>query len=98
MQQRQVNRMTISIIKLTIADLDSVDDLMKRHSSTLGFLPNEALRYYLEKENTLGAKTDDGKLIGYLLHAAKPAISVLLNCAWRKTSMGEGLQDSLLMN
>ncbi|MDE0156902.1 MAG: GNAT family N-acetyltransferase [Gammaproteobacteria bacterium] len=64
--------MTISIRKLTIADLNAVDELMKRHSRTLGFLPREALRNYLEKENTFGAKTNDGKLIGYLLQAAHP--------------------------
>lgn len=64
--------MTISIRKLTIADLNAVDDLMKRHSNTLGFLPKEALRSYLEAGNTLGAKSDDGKLIGYLLHGTYP--------------------------
>ena len=64
--------MTISISKLTIAELDAVDELMKRHSNTLGFLPKEALRSYLAAGNTLGAKSDDGKLIGYLLHATNP--------------------------
>ena len=64
--------MTISIRKLTIVDLDAVDKLMKYNSKTLGFLPKEALRDYLEKGYTLGAKNDDGKLIGYLLHAANP--------------------------
>ena len=43
---------------------------MKRHSGTLGFLPKEALRNYLGKEGVLGAKIDDGQLIGYLLYAA----------------------------
>ena len=88
--------MTISIIKLTIADLDSVDDLMKRHSSTLGFLPKEALRNYLEKENTLGAKTDDGKLIGYLLHAAKPDYFRIAQLCVAEDFNGRGVARQLI--
>ena len=41
---------------LTIADLDAVDELMKRYSSTLGFLPRAALEDYLQKPWVLGAK------------------------------------------
>ena len=88
--------MTISIIKLTIADLDPVDDLMKRHSSTLGFLPKEALRNYLEKENTLGAKTDDGKLIGYLLHAAKPDYFRIAQLCVAEDFNGRGVARQLI--
>ena len=42
---------------------------MKRHSRTLGFLPLRALRDYLDKGDVLGAKTNDNKLVGYLLYA-----------------------------
>ena len=42
---------------------------MKRHSQTLGFLPLRALRDYIDKEGVIGAKTDDGQLVGYLLYA-----------------------------
>ena len=45
---------TISV--LTIADLDAVDELMKRYGSTLGFLPRAALEDYLQKDGVLGAK------------------------------------------
>ena len=83
--------MTISIRKLTIADLDSMDELMKRHSSTLGFLPREALRNYLETENTLGAKTDDGKLIGYLLHAANPDYFRIAQLCVAEDFKGQGI-------
>ena len=62
--------MAVTISKLAGADLEAVDELMKRHSGTLGFLPKEALRNYLEKEGVLGAKTSDGQLVGYLLYAA----------------------------
>ena len=64
--------MSITISKLLSADLDAVDELMKRYSKTLGFLPLEALRDYFKKEGVLGAKTSDGQLSGYLLYAAYP--------------------------
>ena len=62
--------MKINISQLTSADLNAVDELMKRYSQWLGFLPREALQSYLEKGTVLGAKADDGQLIGYLLYAA----------------------------
>ncbi len=60
--------MSITISKLTPADLAGVDKLMKRNSRTLGFLPREALRDYLEKGGVWGAKNGDDQLIGYLLY------------------------------
>ena len=86
----------ITITKLTIADLDTVDELMKRHSRTLGFLPKEALRNYLEKENTLGAKTDDDKLIGYLLHAAKPDYFRIAQLCVAEDFNGRGVARQLI--
>ena len=66
--------MQTTVKQLTLADLDAVDDLMKRHRQTLGFLPKAALESYLRKEKggVWGAKTDTGQLIGYLLYAANP--------------------------
>ena len=64
--------MTSRIAKLTVQDLDTVDELMKRHTKWLGFLPREALRSYLTKGGVLGAKTEKGALIGYLLYAENP--------------------------
>lgn len=61
--------MKINISQLTPADLNAVDELMKRYSQWLGFLPREALQSYLEKGTVLGAMTDDGQLVGYLLYA-----------------------------
>ena len=57
------------VTKLTVADSDAVDALMMRNSSTLGFLPMEALLDYLEKGTVLGIKLENGELIGYLLYA-----------------------------
>ena len=59
---------TISQLKST--DIDAVDDLMKHNSNTLGFLTRETLlEGFIEKGGALGAKTDDGQLVGYLLYA-----------------------------
>ena len=62
--------MNITISKLTSAWLEAVDELMKRNSKTLGFLPREALQSYLEKNNVIGAISDDDELVGYLLFGA----------------------------
>ena len=64
--------MSITISKLTSADLDAVDELMKHYSKTLGFLPKPALLDYCKKEGVLGAKTSGGQLIGYLLYGNYP--------------------------
>ena len=88
--------MTIIITKLTPTDLDVVDKLMKRHSSTLGFLPREALHNYLERENTLGAKTDDGKLIGYLLHAVNPKYFRIAQLCVAEDFNGQGIARQLI--
>lgn len=60
--------MKIAISKLTTADFDAVDALMKRNSGTLGFLTREALlEGFIKKGGALGAKADNGQLVGYLL-------------------------------
>ena len=64
--------MNITISKLLPADIHEVDELMKRNSKTLGFLPMKALHDFFKREGVLGAKTSDGQLIGYLLYAAYP--------------------------
>lgn len=61
--------MKTTISKLTSQDLSVVDNLMKRYTKWLGFLPREALRDYLDRGGGLGAKTENGELIGYLLYA-----------------------------
>lgn len=61
--------MNIEVSRLNSDDLGAVDELMKRYSQWLGFLPRQALQNYLEKRTVLGAKTDDNQLVGYLLYA-----------------------------
>ena len=62
----------IAISPLTLSDADAVDDLMKRNSQTLGFLPRKALDEYIRQRTAIGAKAPSGQLAGYLLYAANP--------------------------
>ena len=62
--------MNITVSKLTSAWLAAVDELMKLNSKTLGFLPREALKDFLNKGGALGAIGDDGQLVGDLLYSS----------------------------
>ena len=67
--------MSIVISQLTLTDVDAVDELMKKNSRTLGFLPRKALESFLRgdgRERVLGARTDDRSLVGYMIYAAYP--------------------------
>ena len=93
--------MKIAISKLTAADLKAVDVLMKRNRGTLGFLPRKALlEGFLKKGGALGAKTDNGQLVGYLLfYGNNPnyfrivQLCVSENC--RKQGIAKRLLDAL---
>ena len=60
----------MKISKLTLSHLNDVDELMKRNSATLGFLPQEALKSHLEQGSVLGVITEESVLAGYLLYYA----------------------------
>ena len=62
--------MNTNISQLTAADFDGIDALMKRHSRTLGFLPQAVICDHLDKGSVLGARAGDGRLAGYLLYAS----------------------------
>ena len=64
--------MNMDISQLSATDLAGIDALMKRHSRTLGFLPEAVILDHINKGSVLGAKTDDGRLAGYLLYAHYP--------------------------
>ena len=85
---------TISV--LTIADLDAVDELMKRYGSTLGFLPRAALEDYLHKEGVLGAKAQDGGLVGYLMYAANRDRFRIAQLCVSEVRRGQGIARRLL--
>ena len=85
-----------TISKLTVADLDAVDELMKRYSGTIGFLPLTVLEDYLRKESVLGAKAPDGQLIGYLLYGAYPNRFRIVQLCVREDFRNKGLARNLL--
>ena len=91
--------MKVQISKLSSTDLDAVDVLMKRYNKTLGFLPMEALREHLQKEGVWGAKTSDGRLIGYLLYAAYPdyyrVVQLCVSEDFRNQGIAKRLVDTL---
>ncbi len=88
--------MTIRIEKLTVAELDAIDHLMKQNRHTLGFLPKEAIRSHLERGWSLGAKTENNELAGYLLYAAYPDSFRLVHLCVGASLRGQGLAKKLI--
>ena len=88
--------MTTTISRLSVVDLNAVDELMKRNSGTVGFLPLEALRYYLENEWVLGALTAEGYLAGYLLYAENRDRFRITQLCVAEDFRGQGLARELL--
>ena len=89
----------IDISPLTLSDADAVDDLMKRNSPTLGFLPRKALDEYIRQRTAIGAKAPSGALAGYLLYAANPfrfrVVHLCVDDAFRGHGVARGLIDAL---
>ena len=81
---------------LTADDLDSVDDLMKRDRQTLGFLPTEALTDYLQRGRVIGAKVEEGRLIGYLLYAPSHSSLRIVQLCVSAIFQGQGIARRLL--
>ncbi len=89
--------MKTTISQLKSADIDAVDDLMKHNSNTLGFLTREALlEGFIKKGGALGAKTDDGQLVGYLLFAAYPNYFRIAQLCVSENSRGQGIAKRLV--
>ena len=88
--------MKIEILKLTSDSLEAVDELMKRNSRTLGFLPREALQSYLEKNSVIGAISDDDKLVGYLLFGANSDYFRITHLCVAEEYRGQGIARKLV--
>ena len=90
--------MPVTIEHLTPADLGAVDELMKRYGQTLGFLPRGALQSYLEKKKggVLGAKTEAGQLVGYLLYTANPNYFRITHLCVLEGYQGQGIAKWLV--
>ena len=91
-----VGGMTITISKLSPADVGAVDDLMKLHSGTIGFLLRVVLEDHLKKKWVLGATTQDGQLAGYLLFAAYPDRFRIAHLCVSEDFRGQGIARKLL--
>ena len=85
-----------TISKLTVVDLDAVDELMMRNSATIGFLPHAVLEDYLRKESVLGAKAIDGQLIGYLLYGSYSDRFRIVQLCVREDFSSQGIARELL--
>ena len=91
-----VGGMKITISKLSSADVGAVDDLMKLHSGTIGFLPRVVLEDHLKKEWVLGATTQDGQLAGYLLYDAYPDRFRIVQLCVSEDFRNQGIARKLL--
>ena len=87
---------TTTVSELTITDLDAVDELMKRCGSTLGFLPHAALEDYLKKKGVLGAKAQDGGLVGYVMFASNRDRFRIAQLCVSEAYRGQGIARQLL--
>ena len=85
-----------TVSALTIADLDAVDELMKRYRNTLGFLPRAAIDDYLKRQCVLGAKAQDGRLVGYVMYAANPDRFRITQLCVSEARRGQGVARRLL--
>ena len=88
--------MKITISKLTSAWLEDVDELMTQNSQTLGFLPKEALKSYLEKKNVIGATSDNDELVGYLLFGANRDYFRITHLCVVEEYQGQGIARRLV--
>lgn len=84
------------ITGLTVDDLDAVDDLMKRNSDVLGFLPRAALEDHLQKGWVLGTKDRGGRLVGYLMYAENRDRFRIAHLCVSEANRGQGVARRLL--
>jgi len=91
--------MEIVISTLTLADGDAVDELMKRNSRTLGFLPRQVIDNHILNGTVLGARSHTGQLAGYLLYAANSTrfriAHLCVSDAFRNRGIAKRLVDEL---
>lgn len=87
--------MSFVITKLTEDDLQSIDELSRRYRNTVGFFTMETFRDYLIKGGVIGARTDQGQLVGYLLFAENPDRFRIAQLCVLDSFRGQGLARKL---
>lgn len=96
MSREPVNSMNFSISTLTVGDFHEVDGLMKKNSSTLGFLPKNPLLEHLKGGWAIGATSEDGSLAAYLLYARYPERIRVIHLCVSANFRGSGLARRLV--
>ena len=86
------------IHSLNAGDIHAVDGLRKANGATLGFLPHEALRDYLQKGWALGAKCGNGSLAAYVLFANRIRDVRVVHLCVDHELRGQGLATRLIEN
>ena len=84
-----------SISTLGSGELDAVETLRKENNRTLGFMAFEVLREFLNRGGVLGAKTNEGVLIGYLLYASYHARIRVVHLCVSEHHRGSGIAARL---
>ena len=84
-----------SVSQLDANDLDAVELLRKKNGKTLGLLPYAVLQDFLDKGCALGAKSDQGDLLGYLLYAEYYARFRIAHLCVSEQSRGSGIARRL---
>lgn len=88
--------MNIEVRQLNESDAIDVDKLGKPFRRYLGFLPFAALEEILRKGWGLGAHSDSGELLGYLIYASNSERFRITQLCVSSQSRGKGIARSLL--
>ncbi|MEP2776235.1 MAG: GNAT family N-acetyltransferase [Luteolibacter sp.] len=84
------------IASISECNVDKLDELGRRYRRTIGFLTRETLLEYLRKNRVLGAWTETGKLVGYLLFADYPDRFRIAQLCVDEEFRGEGIARQLI--
>jgi len=76
-------------------DVENVDALGRHHRNTIGFLTKVTILEYLRRNRVIGATTEDGELVGFLLFADYPDRFRIAQLCVGKSNQGQGIARGL---